>query len=67
MTIGIVSESQTIEVYNVLGARVYNRVLKQIQHGCNIDLSAQPNGVYFYRVVAENRELIGEGKLIIEK
>jgi hypothetical protein len=33
----------------------------------SIDLSSQPNGVYFYRVLYEDGGLIGEGKLIIQK
>src|SRR6185312_361616 len=60
----LVSGTQTIEIYNVLGERVYNAMLKQVQHDFEIDLSSQPNGVYFYRVIANTGELIGEGKLV---
>lgn len=60
-------ESQTIEIYNILGAKVYMAMLKPVQHDCNIDLSSQSNGIYFYRVIGTNRELTGEGKLIIQK
>jgi len=67
MAIGIVSGTQTIEVYNVLGARVYNGMLKQVQHDYEINLSSQPNGVYLYRVLTENGNLQGEGKLVIQK
>ncbi len=59
-------DQTAIEVYNVLGERVYSqfKIQKQI---LNIDLRNQPNGVYLYRVLSENGGLIGEGKLIIQK
>lgn len=54
-----------IEIYNMLGAKVYNATLKQVQGDNTINLSSQPNGIYLYRVMNENGGLIGEGKLII--
>jgi len=63
----LVSGSQTIEVYNVLGEQVYDGMLKQVQHDYQIDMSKQPNGVYFYRVLEEDGTLLGEGKVMIEK
>jgi len=63
----LVSGSQTMEVYNVLGARVYNAMLKQVQHDdYQIDLTFQPNGIYFYRLLNEDGSLIGDGKLMVE-
>jgi uncharacterized repeat protein (TIGR03803 family) len=54
-----------VEIYNVLGEKVYSQF--NIQHPTfNIDLSGQANGVYFYRVLTENGELLGEGKVVIE-
>jgi len=62
----LVSASQTIEVYNVLGEKVYSQF--NIQNPTfNINLSSQPGGVYLYRVIANSGELIGEGKVIIQK
>jgi len=55
----------TVEIYNVLGEKVYNATVKQVQSDNSINLSSQPNGVYFYRAMTENGELIGEGKLIV--
>jgi len=63
----LVSGSQTIAVYNVLGQSVYNGMLKHVQHDYEINLSSQPAGVYLYRVLAEDGSLLGEGKLIIQK
>jgi len=54
-----------IEIYNVLGEKVYSRSAQM--DGKSINLSGQPNGVYFYRVISENGELFGEGELVIQK
>ena len=52
------------EVYNVLGESVYSKsAIRNSQF--LINLSGQPSGVYFYRVLNESGELIGEGKLEI--
>ncbi len=58
----------TIEIYNVLGEKVYSISYQSLANSHQlktIDLSNQPNGIYFYRVVAENRSLIGEGKVVL--
>jgi hypothetical protein len=55
-----------IEVYNILGEKVYSQF--NIQNPTfNIDLSANPNGIYLYRVISEDGSLIGGGKVIIQK
>jgi hypothetical protein len=59
-----------IEVFNVLGEMVYSQLsLKDFQDNSQltIDLSSNPNGVYFYRVVKESGEMVGSGKVIIER
>jgi sugar lactone lactonase YvrE len=75
MAIGIVSASQPIiELYNVLGEKIFNATLpkgihseKQVQGDNVINLTNQPNGVYFYRVLTDSGTLIGDGKVAIEK
>jgi hypothetical protein len=63
----LVSASQTnVEVYNVLGEQVYSQFYIQ-NPTFNINLSNQPSGIYFYRIIDINGNLIGEGKLIIQK
>lgn len=57
--------SGMVEIYNVMGERVERRKLKVESE--EIDLTGQPNGVYFYRVISEDGNLIGEGKMIIQK
>jgi len=54
-----------VEIYNVLGEKVYTETLPQSQS--NINLTEQPNGVYLYRVLAKNGQLIGEGKVILQR
>ncbi len=55
----------SIEIYNTLGEIVKSEELRA--KSTEIDLSAQPNGVYLYRVLGESDELIGKGKLLINK
>jgi len=62
-----INGQESVDIYNVLGARIYSGMLKQVQHDYEINLSAQPAGVYLYRVLAEDGSLLGEGKLIIQK
>ena len=60
------SDQSSVEVYNMLGEKVYSQ-LSIVNYPLSIDLSSNPNGVYLYRVLANSGELIGEGKLIIQK
>ena len=60
-------ESQKIEIYNVLGEKVLTETLRSAQGDNSIDLSAQPNGIYLYRVISETGNLVGQGKMIIQK
>ena len=62
---GVIDKS-IVEVYNVLGQQVHSQAIVN-SSSFIVDLSSQPNGIYFYRVVDENSNLIGEGKLIIQK
>ncbi len=58
-------EPENIEIFNVLGERVETQCIASLQ--TTINLTKQPNGIYFYRVVSESGSLVGEGKLIIQK
>jgi hypothetical protein len=60
------SRQTSVEIYNVLGERIYNEPLRQAQGDHKIDISANPAGIYFYQVISEKGELIGSGKLIKE-
>jgi len=56
--------------YNVLGEQVLTETLQpQTPKGAlnTIDLSDQPNGIYLYRVTTQDGNLLGQGKVIIQK
>jgi hypothetical protein len=55
-----------VEVYNMLGEKIYGDYQISKSSNYQIDLSTQPAGIYLYRVISENGELIGTGKLIKE-
>ncbi|HXB12925.1 MAG TPA: T9SS type A sorting domain-containing protein, partial [Bacteroidia bacterium] len=55
-----------VEVYNMLGEKIYDEALRQAQGDNTIDLGEKSSGVYLYRVISENGNLIGEGKFVIQ-
>jgi len=61
------SQPSVLEVYDVLGGRVLAETLRSAQGDNLINLTGQPNGIYLYRVTNESGNLIGEGKVVIEK
>ncbi len=56
-----------IEVYNILGEKVFAENLEQVQGNNFINLPASTSGIYLYRILDENNNLLGAGKLVIEK
>ncbi len=56
-----------IEIYNMLGQKVYSHYQITKSSNYQIDLSNQPSGVYLYRVVSPQGENMAEGKFIIVK
>jgi|GEM_PF-5491514 hypothetical protein len=60
-----ISRQTLVEVYNMIGEKVYSNSLN-IQHSkFNIDLSDQSAGVYMYKILSEKGEYLASGKLII--
>ncbi|MBK8366070.1 MAG: SBBP repeat-containing protein [Bacteroidetes bacterium] len=58
-TITIVSESEKlIQVFNVLGSLIYTK--RSDYKIMSLDLSAQPNGIYFIRIGTFNKKIIKE-------
>ncbi|HTA84270.1 MAG TPA: T9SS type A sorting domain-containing protein [Bacteroidia bacterium] len=55
-----------MEIYNMMGKCVCNETLRQAQGDIRIDLSNQPAGIYLYRIISENGNVVGNGKLVIE-
>jgi len=56
-----------IQIYNMLGEKIYSSPYTLNNSPFTIDLSSHTNGVYLYRVISDNGNLLGEGKLIIQK
>ena len=56
-----------MEVYNILGEKVYSNYQITKSSNYQIDLSSQPSGVYFYRAMGENGTMVGEGKFVLAK
>jgi hypothetical protein len=54
-----------VEIYNMLGESIYKTKLNPTN--TVLSLSGQPSGVYFYRVIQETGDLVGSGKVVIEK
>lgn len=55
-----------IEIYNMLGEKIYSNPFQISNSPFQINLNGQPNGVYLYRVISQNGDLLGEGKLVKE-
>jgi len=61
------SGQSSVEIYNMLGEKVFTRSINNSQDLTTFDLSNNSNGIYLYRVISETGQLIGDGKLIIQK
>jgi hypothetical protein len=66
LTSSNVNQKCNVEIYNLLGEKIFTETLPQTQVN-NINLTGEPDGIYLYRVLRETGELVGEGKIIIEK
>ena len=58
-------KAKSVEVYNVMGQKVFAETLRSTQDDNPIDIQDQPNGIYLYRVIDETGKLLGEGKFVI--
>jgi len=59
-------KSSVLEVYNMLGEKVYSKQLTTDNSQFTIDLSNNTSGIYLYRISSEDGTLNATGKLIIE-
>jgi hypothetical protein len=67
LSLSNVNAAYNVEIYNILGEKVYAETLLQSQSNNSINLTGQPSGVYFYRVLDEDGGLVGSGKVVIQK
>ena len=56
-----------VEIYDVLGEQVLKETLRYTQGDNLINLSGQPNGIYLYKVINEDGDILGSGKVVIAK
>jgi hypothetical protein len=59
--------NNTVEVYNMLGEKVFSKSFSTFHSQLSIDLSSESGGIYLYRVINESGVLTGEGKFVISK
>jgi len=57
--------NKVLVIDNIMGQNVLKQELKVSRNAIN--LTTQPNGMYIYKVVSANNDLIEYGKIIIEK
>jgi hypothetical protein len=55
-----------VEVYNMLGEKVYSNPFITQNSKFKIDITGNPAGVYLYRITDEEGNLVSTGKLIID-
>lgn len=67
LTFSNLSTAYRVDIYNMLGKKIYTQALPQNQSNSTINIVGQPDGVYLYRVLSEGGGLIGEGKVVVEK
>jgi hypothetical protein len=54
----------SIEIYNTLGEKVYSLQNNTLHEKTEIDISSEPNGIYFYQIKS-NVNIIGSGKMLV--
>jgi len=62
----ILRTGNNIEIYNMLGEKVYSKILDYLMPESAIDISNQPSGIYFYRIITSTVDLVSSGKIIIQ-
>lgn len=56
-----------IEIFNVLGMKIFSKEIITSGSQFSIDLSTQPDGIYLYRIVSGQDDIIGNGKIVIDR
>ncbi len=64
LSLSNINEKCIFNVYNIIGENIYKSKINSTN--TEIDLNAQLQGIYFYRILKENGDLIENGKLIKE-
>ncbi len=61
-----ITEKCNVEIFNMLGEKVFTKTM-YTQNDNIVDMNTQPNGVYFYRVLKLDGNIVGSGKMVIQK
>ncbi|HSY76587.1 MAG TPA: T9SS type A sorting domain-containing protein, partial [Bacteroidia bacterium] len=61
----VVSPKSSVEIFNVLGEKVYSSQFTINNSQLIIDLSGHPAGIYIYKVMSESGDFISCGRVII--
>jgi len=56
-----------LSVYNTFGQKIYSKKIFNVHSAFSIDMSEQPSGVYFYKMVSNSGTELANGKLLINK
>jgi hypothetical protein len=59
------SHRELVEIYNMLGEKVYSE-FSTFNSPVSINISNQPVGIYLYRVITEDGNLVAVGKFVIQ-
>ncbi|MBL4753048.1 MAG: SBBP repeat-containing protein [Flavobacteriales bacterium] len=65
-TVQSVHKMSSLSIFNILGEKIYSTT-RSFTKSTIIDLSNQPTGIYFYEVTTVKGDVIGKGKLMINK
>jgi hypothetical protein len=61
------NQNSVVEIYNMLGEKVYSTQYSHLTTQISIDLTSQSAGIYLYRLLTETGNLVSTGKFIIQK
>jgi len=61
----VISGQLSAEVYNMLGEKIYSNEFSTLNSQFSIDLTAQPSGIYLYRITDMQGSILKEDKLVI--
>lgn len=59
--------TNTLEIYNMLGQKVYSTTFNTQHSKFNINLGNEPNGLYLYKIISKDGHSVAEGKFVISK
>jgi hypothetical protein len=62
-----VSSKAIVEIYNMLGEKVFTQAIPQSQTSTRLNIQDDPSGIYLYRIITDSGGLVSEGKFIIQK